>query len=72
VQPRVVKAPCETCAYKNSVNCYNVKALLKTVCAMEMELYNHGVENLVEKFVLPCKNYVPESKLLQQKYRKVV
>ncbi|MBF7084442.1 hypothetical protein IT084_15935 [Desulfallas sp. Bu1-1] len=69
---RIVKAPCETCLYKNGMECFSVKAMLKTACSMEMELYNHSMESMVSEMVIPCKNYVPETKYLQQKVKKVV
>ncbi|WP_347488948.1 hypothetical protein ABDB91_17445 [Desulfoscipio sp. XC116] len=69
---RVITAPCENCHYKNGAECFNVLALLKTARAMELELYNHGVEDLVAEFVIPCKNYVPEAASDQKPLKRII
>lgn len=69
---RIIKAPCETCLHKNGIDCFSALALLKTACSMEMELYNHGVENMVSSFVIPCSNYVNESEYFKQQLKKIV
>ncbi|SFR09647.1 hypothetical protein SAMN05660706_11913 [Desulfoscipio geothermicus DSM 3669] len=72
MQTKIVKTPCETCANKNSVRCFSALAMSKTACSMEMEMFNHGVENLISEIVIPCKNYVCNNKLLKQQYKKIV
>lgn len=67
-----IKVPCETCLNKNGIECFRVMALFKAACSIEMELYNHGVENLVSSFTLPCSNYINEKKYVQEQYRKIV
>ena len=68
----IIKAPCETCLRKKKMECFSAAALLKTARSMEMDLYNHGVENLVAGFTLPCNNYINESDYLKVQYRKIV
>ena len=69
---RIVKAPCETCLYKNGVECFSVLAMLKTARAMEMELFNHGVEGMVGEMTLSCQNYATDNAILAQKLKKIV
>lgn len=71
-QTTVIKAPCETCLRNKKKSCFSAAALIKTARSMEMDLYNHGVENLVAGFTLPCSNYVSESELLKVQYKKIV
>lgn len=56
MKPRIVKTLCANC--KNNGTCsFNLEALFKTACSIEMELYNHGVEDIISEIVLPCKHY---------------
>ncbi|AGL00337.1 hypothetical protein Desgi_0785 [Desulfoscipio gibsoniae DSM 7213] len=69
---RIINAPCENCHYKNGIECFNVLAMIKTARAMEMELYNHGVESLVPNFTIPCENYASEKVLMHPKLKKKI
>ena len=69
---KIIKAPCETCMYKNGIECFSVLAMLKTARAMEMELFNHGVEGMVGEMTLSCGNYAADNAVLAQRLKKIV
>lgn len=46
--------------------------MLKTARAMEMELFNHGVEGMVGEMILPCGNYAADNAVLAQKLKKII
>ncbi|MFZ5643746.1 MAG: hypothetical protein ACOY46_09170 [Bacillota bacterium] len=68
----IITAPCETCLRKSKMDCFHSAAMQKTARSMEIDLYNHGVENIVSNLTLTCINYINENDSLKKQYRKIV